>query len=94
MLPPLWPVSLNFSGTLPPSGLEQNYPSLVIKSLQQQVRLAGCLIQWYLLAENMPELQRIVRLAMDDWESKTCLKFVPRKDESETDYVTFFRGTQ
>lgn len=43
--------------------------------------------------ENMPELQRIVRLAMDDWESKTCLKFVPRKDESETDYVTFFRGT-
>ena len=35
MLPPLWPVSLNFSGTLSPSGLEQNNPSLVIKSLQQ-----------------------------------------------------------
>ena len=35
MLPPLWPLSLNFSSTLSPSGLEQNNPSLVIKSLQQ-----------------------------------------------------------
>ncbi|KAJ7374569.1 hypothetical protein OS493_004907 [Desmophyllum pertusum] len=41
--------------------------------------------------KNMPELQRIIRTAMDDWESKTCLKFVERKDEK--DYVTFFRGT-
>jgi len=44
--------------------------------------------------QNMPELQRIVRLAMDDWESKSCIKFVPRKDEKkEKDYVTFFRGS-
>ena len=35
MLPPLWPMSPNFSGALSPSGLEQNNPSLVIKSLQQ-----------------------------------------------------------
>ena len=42
----------------------------------------------------MPELQRIIREAMDDWESKTCIKFVPRKDEKEKDYVTFFRGAQ
>lgn len=46
-------------------------------------------------SENMPELQRIIRVAMDDWESKTCVKFVPRKDEEKvTDYVTFFRGSQ
>ncbi|XP_067054194.1 uncharacterized protein [Acropora muricata] len=44
--------------------------------------------------QNMPELQRIIRAAMDDWESKTCIKFVPRKDEEkENDYVTFFRGS-
>ncbi|XP_068693880.1 uncharacterized protein [Montipora foliosa] len=43
---------------------------------------------------NMPELQRIIRLAMNDWESKTCIKFVPRKDEEkEKDYVTFLRGS-
>lgn len=41
--------------------------------------------------KNMPELQSIVRLAMDDWESKTCLKFVERTNEK--DYVTFFRGS-
>ncbi|XP_078364915.1 uncharacterized protein LOC144649315 isoform X2 [Oculina patagonica] len=41
--------------------------------------------------QNMPELQSIVRLAMDDWQSKTCLKFVERKDQK--DYVTFFRGS-
>lgn len=47
------------------------------------------------VVENMPELQRIIRVAMDDWESKTCIKFVPRKDEEkENDYVTFFRGSQ
>ena len=40
----------------------------------------------------MPELQSIVQLAMDDWESKTCLKFVERTNEK--DYVTFFRGSQ
>ena len=42
--------------------------------------------------ENMPEIQRIVRQAMDDWEAKTCLQFVER--DKEADYITFFRGSQ
>lgn len=41
--------------------------------------------------QNMPELQRIIRLAMNDWESKTCIKFIERTNEK--DYVNFFRGT-
>lgn len=29
---------------------------------------------------------------MNDWESKTCIKFIERTNEK--DYVNFFRGTQ
>ena len=57
-----------------------------------RVTLLLTLCMFSCFAENMPELQSIVRLAMDDWESKTCLKFVERTNEK--DYVTFFRGSQ
>lgn len=57
--------------------------------------LSPCFHSIITVVENMPELQRIIRAAMDDWESKTCIKFVPRMDEEkENDYVTFFRGSQ
>jgi hypothetical protein len=42
--------------------------------------------------ENMPGLVAVVKQAMRDWESKTCVLFVER--DQEEDYVEIFRGTQ
>ncbi|XP_032220214.2 uncharacterized protein LOC5519420 isoform X2 [Nematostella vectensis] len=41
--------------------------------------------------KNMPGLLEVVRGAMKEWESKTCVRFVER--EGEDDYLTIFRGT-
>jgi len=41
--------------------------------------------------ENMPSALRAIRLAMNQWEAKTCLRFVPRTNEK--DYLEFFRNT-
>lgn len=34
-------------------------------------------------------MKKIIRCAMDEWEKKTCIKFVPHK--SEEDYVIFVK---
>eukprot|EP00795_Rhopilema_esculentum_P001751 gene1751-16235_t len=41
--------------------------------------------------ENMPTALKAIRLAINQWESKTCLRFVPRTNEN--DYLEFFRNT-
>ena len=42
--------------------------------------------------ENMPNLVRIVKKAMREWEKLTCIRFVRRNKEE--DFVRFFRGSQ
>lgn len=63
-----------------------------LRSFKNQIITFFLLSHFYCYTENMPELQRIIRLAMNDWESKTCIKFIERTNEK--DYVNFFRGTQ
>ena len=63
-----------------------------LRSFKNQIITFFLLSFFYCYTENMPELQRIIRLAMNDWESKTCIKFIERTNEK--DYVNFFRGTQ
>lgn len=41
--------------------------------------------------EHMPSVIESVKLAMSEWENKTCIRFVPRT--TQTDYVNFFRGS-
>ena len=40
----------------------------------------------------MPTALEAIRLAMAQWEAKTCIRFVQRT--TEKDYLEFFRNTQ
>ena len=55
------------------------------------MKLHHCLEKRY-LTENMPSALQAIRLAMNQWEAKTCIRFVPRTNEK--DYLEFFRNTQ
>lgn len=46
---------------------------------------------WYVFSENIPSAIKASREAMQEWENRTCIRFVEKRPEDKA-FLEFFRA--